>query len=126
MKKLLDTLFNHERYQTIAIILISALLIWTYGCPSQVESLFVPGKHVTRSGLQIEMDTLLATAAARVQDLDQQDAIKRILYQQALLTAAGSQVNILGLVTSIAAVLGIGATVDNVRKRKELKDIKNT
>jgi len=124
MKKLLETLFNHERYQTIAIVLIIALLLWTFGCPSHVNSLLVPGRSVTRGELQIELDTLTAMAAARVQDLDRQDAIKELLYQQAMLTAQGGQFNLLGVIAAAAATLGIGATVDNVRKRKEIKDLK--
>jgi len=126
MKKLLETMFNHERYQSIAVILIAALLVWTYGCPSHVDSLTVPGKSVTRPELQIELDTIVAMAAARSADLDKQDSIKQLIFQQAMLTAQGGQINLMGVIAAAAATLGIGATVDNVRKRKELKDVKNT
>lgn len=126
MKKLLDTLLNHERYQTIAIFLIVALLIWTYGCPSKVDSLRSPGKRVTRAEFEIETKGLLSTAEVRLIDLDRQDNIKRLIFENLLLTAQSGQFNLVGLVAGVATILGIGATVDNVRKRKELKDIKNT
>lgn len=126
MKKLLSTLFNHERYQSIAVIVIILLLIWSYGCPSRVKSLNTPGKQVTRAELQIEIDTLLATAEAHLVDLNRQDSIKRLIYENLLLTAQSGQFNLIGLVAGAAGVLGIGATVDNVRKRREIKDLKNT
>lgn len=126
MKKLLETLFNHERYQSIAVVLITALLIWTYGCPSRVKSLNRPGQRVTRTELMIEIDTLLATAEAHLVDLNRQDNIKRLIFDNLLLTAASGQFNLLGLVAAAGTVLGVGATVDNVRKRKEIKDLKNT
>ena len=124
MKKLLETLLNHERYQSIAVVLIMALLIWTYGCPSRVKSLNRPGTRVTRAELQIEIDTLLATAEAHLVDLDRQVNVKRLIYDNLLLTAQSGQFNLLGLVAAAFTTLGIGATVDNVRKRKELKDLK--
>ena len=126
MKKLLDTLLNHERYQVIAVILILALLIWTYGCPSKVKSLRSPGKRVTRAEFEIEVESLLSTAEVRLLDLDQQDNIKRLMFDNLLLTAQSGQFNLIGLVTGIATILGIGATVDNVRKRREIKDLKNS
>jgi len=126
MKKLLDTFLNHERYQTIAIILIIILLIWSYGCPSKVQSLRSPGQRVTRSEFEIEVTSLLSTAEVRLLDLDRQDNIKRLIFDNLLLTAQSGQFNLVGLVAGVATILGIGATVDNVRKRKELKDIKNT
>lgn len=126
MKKLLNTMLNHERYQTIAVILIIILLIWAYGCPSKVESLHSPGKRVTRAEFEIETKGLLSTAEVRLIDLDRQDNIKRLIFENLLLTAQSGQFNLVGLVAGVATLLGIGATVDNVRKRKELKDIKNT
>lgn len=126
MKKFLETMFNHERYQSIAVIVIILLLVWTYGCPSHVQSLTVPGKTITRPELQVELDTIVAMAAGRVQDLDKQDSIKQLIFQQAMLTAQGGQINLMGVIATAAATLGIGATVDNVRKRKEIKDLVKT
>lgn len=126
MKNFLKTIFNHERYQSIAVILIAALLIWTYGCPSKVDSLRSPGNRLTRTEFEIEVTSLLATAEVRLLDLDRQDNIKRLIYNNLLLTAQSGQFNLIGLVAAAATTLGIGATVDNVRKRRELKDLKNT
>lgn len=126
MKNFLLTMFNHERYQSIAIIVILSLLVWTYGCPSHVDSLLTPGKSVTRPELQVELDTMVAMAANRVQDLDEQDSIKELIFTQAMLTAQGGQINLMGVIAAAAATLGIGATVDNVRKRKVIKDLNNS
>lgn len=126
MKKLLSTLLNHERYQSIAIVLITALLIWTYGCPSKVDSLRSPGNRLTRTEFEIEVTSLLATAEVRLLDLDRQDNIKRLIFDNLLLTAQSGQFNPVGLGMGIATILGIGATVDNVRKRKEIKNLVKT
>lgn len=126
MKKLLETLFNHERYQSIAILLIIALLVWTYGCPSKVESLRSPGKRLTRAEFEIEVTSLLSTAEVRLLDLDRQDNVKRLIFDNLLLTAQSGQFNLIGLAAAAFTTLGIGATVDNVRKRREIKDLKTT
>lgn len=123
MKKLLNTLFNHERYQSVSVIVVGSLLIWFYGCESSVESIVTPEKKVTRAELRIEIESLIAMTDLRRIDLDKQDEIKSLLLKNALLIASGGAVNPVGVVTALAAVLGIGAAADNVRKRKEIKKL---
>lgn len=120
----LKTLFNHERYESIAIIIAAGMLIWFYGCESKVPGIKDPEKQVTRTELQMEIDQLLDMAEYRYTQLDQQDQIKEALLTHAMLVAQGGTINPIAVVTAIAGVLGIGATVDNVRKRKELKSLK--
>lgn len=121
MKKLLLTLFNHERYQSIATIVALGLLIWFFGCESKVESVITPNKKVTRGELRIELDGIVDLIGLRATDLDKQDELKQLLLKNALLIAQGGTVNPVGVITTVAAVLGVGAAVDNVRKRKEIK-----
>ena len=121
MKKLLSTLFNHERYETIAVILICCFLVWIYGCESKTRSLADPLTRVTRSELQLELDQIVAAAKLRFQDLRRQDQIRQTIANAALLWAKTGAINPIGVGTSMLAIFGIGATVDNVRKRKELK-----
>lgn len=121
IKKLLSTLFNHERYQTIAGLLACAAIIWFYGCESKVSSLSTPEKQITRAELQTELETLLSSAEIRFAQLDQQDLLKQTLAEQAFLIAQTGAINPLGIATAIMALFGVGATVDNIRKRKEIK-----
>jgi len=121
MKKLLSTLFNHERYQTITIIVASLLLVVTWGCPGKAPSLLNPQKKVTRAELQNELDLMLIRANQGFARIDQVEEIKNLLFQQAIIAGQTGTVNPFALLTSVGTILGVGATIDNVRKRKEIK-----
>lgn len=123
MKELLDTLFNHERYQTISVIIAASMLLWFYGCESTCPSLLDPTSKINRTQLQAELDIIVIKAEAAAVSLDAQDHLKDLLLQQALTAGAAGTVNPLALVTGIAAILGIGAGADNVRKRIEIKKL---
>ena len=123
MKNFLLLLFNHERYQSISVIICIVLLVVCYGCQSKIDSLVYPGKLITRAELDIELDTLIATAELRYSRLDQQDQLKEALYQIGSLTAQTGSFNPQGLVTTLFSVLGVGALTDNVRKRLEIKKL---
>lgn len=125
MKTLLDKLFNHERYQTIAIVITIGLLVFFYGCPSSTPSLFAPERRVTRHELQAELDMLLIKAQQGFAHIEQQESIKNLIFEQALIAVQTGTINPIAVFTSIAAIIGIGATVDNARKRKEIKSLKN-
>lgn len=122
MKLKMITILNHERYKIIGGVLCFALAFWFYGCESKVPSLVNPQLKINRVQLQLELDSLIATTEARVANLDRQDAFKTALLQQAVLLAQGGTINPVGLGLTIAAILGIGATVDDVRTRKRVKN----
>ncbi len=121
MKKLLDTLLNHERYQTISLLLATGLLIWFLGCEPKTQSLIDPTQQVTRGQLDIEIDTIISKSNIAYASLEKQEKLRDFMFQQAMIGATTGAVNPIALLTSIAALLGAGATVDNVRKRKEIK-----
>lgn len=125
IKSIFQTLSNHERYESIAIAISAMLLIWFYGCESKVPSIQNPKRNVTRAVFKMEIDSILQMAEYRYTQLDQQDAIKEALLTNALLVASGGAINPIAVVTSITAILGIGATIDNVRKRKVIKTLKS-
>lgn len=118
----MKNVLNHERYKIVGGVLCLVLVFWFYGCESQVKSLIDPYKKVNRAQLQLELENLIASASVRVMDLDRQDAFKSALFKQAVLLAQGGTLNPVGLGLSLAAILGIGATVDDVRTRKRTKN----
>jgi hypothetical protein len=124
MKKLLETLFNHERYQTIAIITAAVLLLVLWGCQGTAPSLLDPSKQVNRAELQNELDLMLIRAEQGFTKIEQRERIMALVLQQALIAGQTGTINPFALLTSIGTILGVGATVDNVRKRKEIKAIK--
>jgi len=125
MKKILLLLFNHERYQTISIVVVTGLLVWLYGCQPKTVSLITPTKKVTKLQLQAELDFLLARAEQGFATISQQEQLRNFVFQQALITAQTGTINPIALLTSAGAILGLGGVVDNVRKRKIIKKLEN-
>ena len=70
------------------------------------------------------MDTFLAEAKLKFEDLNRQDALKRQLFEYALVVAEGGSVNPVGVAVSLFGILGIGAIADNRRKDGVIKGLK--
>jgi len=118
----LKKLLNHERYTAVGLLLSCFLVLWIVSCESKVRSIRYPERKYTRDQIQAELDTFLAQYDYSVQRLDQQDAIKQLLLKNALLVSQGGVFNPYALIPSIAALLGVGATVDRVRSVKKKKN----
>jgi len=71
--------------------------------------------------MQAELDGYLIQYDRSVQRLDQQDAIKKLLLENAMLVSQGGVFNPYAIIPSVAALLGVGATVDRVRAVKTKK-----
>ncbi len=113
--------------------IIIGIMIWGFGCQSQVTSLTEPSIKVTRGELKIEIDVeitrlereleiLMRQAALKVQDLDRQDEIKQKLFDFAALTVANNALNPAGAVALAFSIFGIGAVIDNRIKDKVIKN----
>lgn len=117
----LKRLMNHERYQVVTIIIVVGFMLYLQGCPSKCPSMITENHRVTRNELKAEIDLLLTRAGERIKTLDQQDAFKKLVAENALLFTSTGAINPVGLMTAAFSVLGIGATVDNIRRRKDEK-----
>lgn len=126
MKKILLTLFNHERYQSISIIIVIILLLGWWGCEPKSNSIRNPKLKVTRSQLKSELDSIMLEVQNSVNEMDRQEEVINFLFQQALVVGSTGTINPIGILTSIGAILGLGATVDNVRKRKVIKTLEKS
>lgn len=127
MKKLIEKIWRairHNQCLATAAVICIALGCWIYGCLSQVESMRISDKMVTRPQLKIEVDTFLAEAKLKFDDLNRQDAFKRQLFDYGLIVAQGSSVNPVGVAVSLFGILGIGAVADNRRKDGVIKGLK--
>lgn len=123
---------DHNQGSFVGLVLSVVLLVWTYGCTSTVSSLIHPEKKVTRSELQVELETSIANLDLQINNLqreatikfdilDKQDALKQKLAEFALTTATTGQINPLGIVMLITGLAGIGLAVDNRAKDKVIK-----
>jgi len=116
---------NGEKYQLAAAIIICCFLLWVYGCESTVKSISDPSKKITRAELQIEIEHILSQAEIRFLDLDKQDEIRKAISEQALIVGRGGVINPAGIFITALSILGVGASVDNLRKRKKIKEVLN-
>lgn len=122
MKKLI-TIVRGEAAQCIGILFCLAIIFWLYGCPSKTMSLSGSGQLVTRAEIQMELDTFIKLAEIRYVDLDRQDAFKQAVVNAAVLTTQTGTINPMGVIAILLGGLGVTATVDNVRKRAEIKKL---
>lgn len=124
MNEIFNKLFNHERYQTISILIIAAGLVFLYSCESKVRSLTDPTIKVNRIELESELEAIVKSAEFKFADLERQEALKDLLFEQSLIAASSGTINPIALLTTIGTIFGAGATIDNIRKRKEIKVLK--
>lgn len=123
MKKLWSFI-RHNQGMFLGGAIATIVLIWTYGCESQVTSiLYAPGL-VNRGQLQIEVDTFIAQAELKFADLNRQDQVKSTLFETALTFMEGGNVNPAAVAIVIGNILGLGAVIDNVRKRTLINTLK--
>lgn len=115
--------FTENIPKTFALCLLTAFLFWGYGCPSRVPSLLHPDVRITRPELQIELDTIIATAEYRLASLDSQDQFRDIIFKNAMLMVQGGAINPVGVLTGLAALYGIGVAgkqvKDKIKKKQE-------
>jgi len=108
---------NGNLFTVLAVQACIVLLIWCYSCEPRVKSLKGSSEPVTRQELQIELDTYLAQAKIKFEQLDKQDQFKQTLVNAAITYVQGGQINPIALVVSLFAILGFGQTGDKVRKK---------
>lgn len=124
MENQLDKIIDKaiEKWPTIlALVICVGLTYYAFGCQPTTTSLIDPAKKITGEELAIEFESLIAQHRIRLEDLERQEQIRDILFRQSLILAQGGSVNPAGLVTTLAAIFGVGVTVENVKLRREKK-----
>jgi len=113
----------------ITFAITAGLIIFIWGCPSTTTSLLHNDRKVTRPELQLELENITALARLRITDLNQQDELKSLLVQNALIIFDGQPLNPLGLLTGVAAIYGIasggyqiGGKVNTKVKERKVKN----
>lgn len=111
------------------------LIIWTavlafftfvYSCEPKVTSLNGSGRMVTRQELQLELNNFMRQAEFKMAELDKQEQLRNLVFQNALILTQEQPLNPVGIITGLAALYGIGKigsgvakTISKKRKKKE-------
>lgn len=119
MLKISDIVQNWPK--SIALIILTALLFWGYSCQPTVRSLLVPGQMVTRPELQVELDTIIATADFRMADLDRQQAFRDIIFKNAMLMVETGTLNPIGIITLLTGLYGVTRGAKDIKDRVKKK-----
>lgn len=104
-----------------SLLAACCFLFFAFGCEPKTSSLIDSGTQVTRAQLNNELQTLVQSHKWRLEDLDRQDTLRNVILQQSIIVAESGSVNPFAIVTSLMAILGLGAGVDDVRLRKKIK-----
>lgn len=120
------TFIKHNQFIIVFGGVAGFLILWGHGCEPKVASLTDYKQQVTRDELQFELDGLLAKAESRFAELDRQVAFKEAIFNHTILYATTGTIDPLGMITTIAALLGFGAVIDNRRKDSVIKTLKNS
>lgn len=123
-KKIYDFV-RHNFGVCMGIPLCSLFLLYAYSCESNVVSIINPNIKITRGQLLVEVDSFLAQAEMKFDDLDRQDLVRDTLFNGLTELAAGGTINPAGILLTLGNILGIGAVIDNVRKRTYIATVKS-
>jgi len=107
----------------VAMILIGAILFWTFGCEPTTQSLINPQEKINEAQLNSEIENLVRQTEIRFADLERQQELRQLIFNHAIVFAESGSVNPVGVITALMALFGVGATVDDVRLRQERKRI---
>jgi len=105
----------------LPIVAAILLLLYAYGCEPRTASLISASEKVTRAELITEIDLLEYKLEKGIADLDRQERIRDIIFQQGLIAAQTGTVNPVGIITALMSILGVGAVADDIKLRKKIK-----
>lgn len=125
MLKEIWTFIKHNSGIVIGFALLPIVLLYAFSCQSVVVSSQDPSRRVNRAELVAEVDFFLAQAESKFDDLDRQDLVKDTIFNSVFDLAQGGNVNPAGIALVIGNLLGLGAVIDNVRKRTYINTIKS-
>lgn len=122
---------DHNRFTVIFPVL--AVVIWIIGasCSPQTASLLIPGRMINESQLSLEYKTwqaqqeiMILKFEAAGEDIQEQKEDQAKLQEFLIALASGNIADLPGLITLLISGGGLGAIVDNVRKRGLIAGLK--
>jgi len=125
MVNTMTTFVRHNQTVLASVVVCVVLVVWGLGCHPTVRSPINPEQKVTRTELDLQVKTTADSIAAAYAELEKQEQVRQTILEAGLLFARGETVNLLGVATTLAGILGVGAIVDNRRKDAVIKSKSN-
>ena len=119
-KKIWIQISNHERYQSISVILCAGFILFLSSCESKTNSLIFPDKKVSYTELVGEINLLTARANSGIEDIQRQNALKADLMRILEASTMAGGFSWASMAAGVFGLLGSGALIDNFRKRKDV------
>lgn len=105
-----------DNWPTYAVMLAAnVLLLLCVSCPPTTKSLFNNSKKITRPELQLELDTIIATAQLRLADLDKQQQLRDVILKNALIMVETGTFSPFGMATALFGFYGIATAATKAK-----------
>jgi len=125
MIKTIWTTIIHNQVLVVSVVICVILVVWSYGCQVTTRNPFAPTTKVTRPELEAEVENYATRISLAYADLQKQEEIRSTILNVGLAYAEGGTVNIVGLISTLSGIAGIGAVIDNRRKDAVIKSKTN-
>lgn len=114
--------FLKTQWPRISAILVAVLfLLWAAGCPATVGSPLDSANRLTRSELQIELNMLLQVYENKLTTLDQEERLRKLILNNALIIARAGTVDPLSIITTLLGFYGAGSIANSTGKAVKKK-----
>ncbi len=104
-------------------IIVLCVMLWVGGCPPRTRSPINPSTKLTLPELNAELNNLIDRYEIAIQNIEEQERIRKLIISNALMIAESGSINPLGLITALAGAYGItrvsSDTVNTIKKRKK-------
>lgn len=95
--------------------------MWAVGCPATVSSPLDSANRLTRAELQIELDMLLSTYEQKLTTLNQEERLRKLILNNALIIARTGSVDPLSILTTLLGFYGAGSLATTTGKAVKKK-----
>lgn len=124
MNKVLETL-RHYQGTVAAVVICVLLVVWGLGCAVTTTSPFDPSKKVTARELDVEVNAYADRTVLAYEDIKRKEQIRATILEAGLAYAQGGGINPLGVISTLAGIVGVGSVIDNRRKDSVIKSKSN-
>jgi hypothetical protein len=117
----LISVLRHNQSVVVSVVVCVLLIGWGYGCQPTTISPLDRSSTVTRDELDLQVKQYTDRVKLAYADLKEQEDIRKTVLEAGMAYAKTGEVNLFGLASTLAGIVGVGAIVDNRRKDAVIK-----